>query len=750
MMGAKNSEPPAADQVELIIRRLDSLSTLPCVATRLLCEVLHLQGGQSDLAEIIESEPALTANILSLMHRQGLSTTEAGYSVRGLLDKLGPEVVRDAFLSVRVLYPFDNGFSDTRTAMRKQLIKHSVAVARCAREISETTPLEMDSNLAFTAGLLHDIGKLAIEETMPKSFARIVEEARSQKVSTRGIEQEHLGLDHTTIGKRLAQKWHLPEQVGVAIWLHHSDTAAISQGMPEARVAQVVQLADFVARQCGIGESGSYDPPDRTEQVGQSLSISAEQLARIRQRLANQVQEKSEALGLELPNALAAYGEIVRTAAVRFAKDSSKLSLENRRLQTTSSHFEFIRDFLLSIDSSMEPIDAAEDFAVRWQRFYQTGMVCLYFVPPAGSKTLEAVLVQNLAQTKHVVLAVPEDLRAIPAPAANKFVILNAEDHTGWLFEQLEAEFDVGQTRLMPLLCDGRAIGAIVFELRYPGDMELFTEQFRASTSIAASVLAMALKCRNQQRYAEQFVRLINFNEAEPAPPQEVPAGSLSDSLAEIAGGAAHELNNPLSVISGRAQLLAQSETDPEKERMLRQIKESSGEISGLINDLMTFARPTSPRASRTDIRQMLDEAIQLTSQKANAEHINVQIKVADGLESVFVDSGQIVSAIANVVCNALESYEDKLGPVKVTADAADSGRFVRLQISDLGCGMDAETVGKATQPFFSGKAAGRKRGMGLAHAKRLIELNNGSLTIESTPDSGTTVTISLPVKSEP
>ncbi|MHC4482181.1 MAG: sensor histidine kinase [Planctomycetota bacterium] len=159
----------------------------------------------------------------------------------------------------------------------------------------------------------------------------------------------------------------------------------------------------------------------------------------------------------------------------------------------------------------------------------------------------------------------------------------------------------------------------------------------------------------------------------------------------------------------------------------------------------MAFARPQQPRPAQTDINQMLDEAVQLTSQKANVEHINVQIEVADGLNSVFVDSAQIVSAVANVICNSLESYTDRMGPIKITADP--SGDFVKLQISDLGCGMDAETVSKATQPFFSARPAGRKRGMGLAHAQRLIELNNGSLQIKSQPGTGTIATILLPIR---
>jgi len=69
------------------------------------------------------------------------------------------------------------------------------------------------------------------------------------------------------------------------------------------------------------------------------------------------------------------------------------------------------------------------------------------------------------------------------------------------------------------------------------------------------------------------------------------------------------------------------------------------------------------------------------------------------------------------------------------------------LQVSDFGCGMDREIVQKATQPFFSAKPAGRKRGMGLAYAQRLIQLNGGSLNITSKPGVGTTVTIYLPGK---
>jgi putative nucleotidyltransferase with HDIG domain len=743
-MPGKIADPTVAHQVELVIHRLNSLSTLPCVATRFLS---HLsQARLSALAETIESDPALTARILSLMHQQGLSCPDESSSVRRAIDKLPAHAVRQALLSVRVYPAF--GRDEHRVLFRKQLVEHCLAVACCAEDIAAILSPQMDSQLAYSAGLLHDIGKLALDETMPRSFAGIVEQAKSQQACTRTLEQKHLGLDHTILGKRLAAKWRLPNQIVLAIWLHHSDVHLISQSMPEAKIAQVVQLADLIARQCGIGQSGSFDMPDSADKIAQSLAINPEQLERIRRSLAEKVAQKSEVLGLDSPITADDYCNAVHAAAAQLAQKQSELALENRRLQTALSHFDFTKEFLLSIDSNAEPIDIAENFAVRWQKFYQTGLVCLYLAAPADSQLLKAVVVESPSQTKTVILNAPAETPAIPQAITNSFAILNAQDYADWLFEQLDVEFDLGHTKLVPLLSGNKAVGAIVFELHYPAEMEQFEEKFRTSASIAGAVLDMAFTCANQQRFAEQLAQPLTIP-AEIQPQMAGPqvAADALDALAEMAAGAAHELNNPLSVISGRAQILAEGETDLGKKQILKKIWENADEISVIIDDLLTFASPSKPRPTRTDNRQILDEAIQLTSQKTNVEHIDVRIEVAGDIKSVFVDSAQIASAIANVISNSLQSYTDKIGPVKITASAGESGNFVKLTIADLGCGMDSETLQKATYPFFSNQPAGRKRGMGLAHAARLIQLNGGSLNITSRPGSGTTVTILLPCK---
>jgi signal transduction histidine kinase len=219
------------------------------------------------------------------------------------------------------------------------------------------------------------------------------------------------------------------------------------------------------------------------------------------------------------------------------------------------------------------------------------------------------------------------------------------------------------------------------------------------------------------------------------------------NALAEMAAGAAHELNNPLAVISGRAQLLAEAQSDQETKEILRQIYENAREASGIIEDLMSFAEPPRPRAALTNVRKMLDEAVQLTSRKTNSEDLDIEIEIAEDVGDVLADSAQIVSALANVISNAVESYSGQPGPIEITAEVVESGELVKLAIKDRGCGMDAETLKKATQPFFSAKTAGRKRGMGLAYPARFIQLNKGTLTMTSEPGNGTSVAIYLPCK---
>jgi len=732
----------AGKQIEHLIAKQDWPAVLPQVAAKLFPSLLEPTLPRDALGETIAAEPVLAARLFSLANSKGLSADKSNYSVRSLLSKLTDQTVRDAFLSLKVAWEPAEPHEQDPSYEPKEHIIHSIAVACCAHEIAQLCQDQVSGQLAYFAGLMHDIGKFALAEMMPKSFARILSEAKLQQCNFSDLERKYLGIDHALIGKRLAQKWALPEPLTVAVWLHHSETAVISERIPEAKIAQIVQLADLTARQCGIGQSGSYDKPQAVNEIAQSLGMTPKDLEQIGKELPEQVQAKVEALGLSELQSLTGFCEKMLRLAVRQNKDNSKLIEETAAMHTASSQLDFIDGLLSRLRSLPSPISVGQELAVRWQRFYQTGNVCLYLLPRRGTTNIEAVIVQSLGQSKTFLLAPPATAPPIPGQIAEDFAILDASECVDWLFEQLDTEFDRGQTKILPLLSGPEAVGALVFELRYPADVELFEQNFKKTACIAATLLETAVRRNHQQDLAEQFAEIVG-----PAKKteQETPQQDLLGNLAEMVAGIAHELNNPLAVISGQSQLLADGAIDPQNKQSLQKIQQNCGELSSIVTGLMSFAKPQQPRRQQSDVKQMLEEAGQLAAQKTSLEKLNIEISVAQDLQEVFVDSGQIVSALANILANSVEAYDAQTGPITVAATKQTHPNSVKLQISDRGCGMDDDTVSKATLPFYSAKPAGRKRGMGLAYAARLIELNNGSIKIESRLGEGTTVTVLLP-----
>ena len=751
-MAKRHADALASRRVELAVGSLERLSVPPCVAVQYLSALVEGSFSPAAVADLIECEPALAAAVLSLAQRQEAGPAEQRHAVRLVLDRLDAEPLRDALLAAKVTAGFEIEFAPEQPAVpaRSDLILHSLAVACCARALAEAAPAEVDPQLAYSAGLLHDIGKLALQDVMPKSLAAIAQEAEVSGASLHAIEQRHLGTDHALLGRQLAQRWHLPEAIELAIWLHHGDAGALARSVPEAEAASVVWASDHIARQADIGRSGSCAAPEPLERIAETLGIEVTTVQQITAELPQVVRRKAQVLGLDLPNATARYCDLIQASAADLSRKHTELTLQGRTLQTNSGYLDFAREFLQDAGTRAGAIEVAEDFARRWQRFFQTGTVCLYLAAGSQAGVLDAVVVEALGHSRKIVLEAPEDAVLVPREIAGKFALLEAAGRLDWLTEQLETDLDAGRTRLVPLLSNGRTVAVIACELNLPGDADFFAERFAPAASMAGTVLGLALARERQQRLLEQLVQIEGrepraaTGAAGPAPAAETPQPATSvDALAEMAAGVAHELNNPLSVIAGRAQLLADGETDNKKKRTLKQIQDNAREASGIVADLMSFAEPTPPRATKTEVKQIIDEAVELAGQKTKVDHVNAQVSVDPQAEAVLVDSAQIVSALANVIANSIESYEDAMGPVKITAEPGDGA--ARLQIRDLGCGMDTETLQKATHPFFSARPAGRKRGMGLADAARLIQLNRGTLEIESHPGEGTTTTITLP-----
>ena len=214
------------------------------------------------------------------------------------------------------------------------------------------------------------------------------------------------------------------------------------------------------------------------------------------------------------------------------------------------------------------------------------------------------------------------------------------------------------------------------------------------------------------------------------------------EALREFAYGAGHEINNPLANIAARAQALLVDEQDPERRRRLSTIVDQAFRARDMIGGLMVFARPSRPQPAVVPLGDVVRSVLEPIRAAVAVRGLRLEYAPPPVPLAVIVDVGQVAEALRAVVQNAVEAVEDG---GHVTVGGREVGGMVEIEVTDDGRGMDAATLRRAFDPFFSGRDAGRGIGLGLPKAWRLIELNGGTIVVDSRPGAGTRVTVSLP-----
>ena len=159
-----------------------------------------------------------------------------------------------------------------------------------------------------------------------------------------------------------------------------------------------------------------------------------------------------------------------------------------------------------------------------------------------------------------------------------------------------------------------------------------------------------------------------------------------------------------------------------------------------IASEFSSFASSPTARPAAVDVPELVHEAVD--PYRAGLEdRIRFDVDVPGTLPAVYVDRTLVGRSLTNIVENALHAMP-AAGSLRIVARAVDS--MVRIQVSDTGAGMDAEALARAFEPYFSTKTTGT--GLGLPIAKRNIELNGGTIAVDSVRDQGTTVELTLPV----
>ena len=742
-------------RVELILQQLEELPTLPTVAVRVL-EVTS-EGNASDTHDVVQligSDPALTARILALVHRADLGVRGEVNSVDRAVQLLGFDAVRSAVLAISVFQvmggetqPVKGHFS------REEFWKHCIAVACCAELLADAMK-DVPPSDAFICGLLHDLGKVALDAILPKSFSRVVEAADLLRSNIADLERTIIGLDHMVVGKRLAERWQLPAAIRDCTWLHGQHPQALPGNVKSPRLVNLVTLADLLVREQHLGYSGNYTFGLSRLALLDAVGLTQEQVDDAMKRLVAQIEPRAKALGLGQASSGELYQQALAQANRELGRVSGQLASKNRKLSVRAKFFDALSSFQSELRPDAPPQTVLTAIAQTAVGVLGVECAAVFSLPPLQAYA-ETVLCDgkgNVFQTALVDL--PEQASSAEMPTAATHLrpsrgapgdgpILPCGPDMDWFVNEVSPRLAGEQRFWVCLQADGECVGGIVWGAA-AGETQRLSTQVQELVAIANG-WSLALRTSQIREEARSLAeQLAEANRQLHTAQSEILRSKMIVSISEMAAGAAHEMNNPLAVISGRSQLLSSQLADPKHKASAHLIYEQSHRLSSIITELMDFAKPQPPAPCESELPEIVGKAVQEAKQKNDVADRRLEVTMGD-VPAVMVDPGQIAAALQEILDNALQATDPAKGHVSVHAAFDPYSSRVVLIVSDDGCGMDEETVKRAFDPFFSSKRAGRRRGMGLAKALRWVEASGGSIRLESRPGQGTRTVLLLP-----
>jgi two-component system NtrC family sensor kinase len=222
-----------------------------------------------------------------------------------------------------------------------------------------------------------------------------------------------------------------------------------------------------------------------------------------------------------------------------------------------------------------------------------------------------------------------------------------------------------------------------------------------------------------------------------------VRAEKLAD-LGTLSAGVAHEINNPLAIIRGNAELLQMSlPADGDNAEEVETILEQTRRVERIVANLLTFARQGRKQVSSFDPGAMLSDILRQVGHQAPLTGIGVQLSIPPNLPPVEGDEGQLRQVFTNLVVNAIQAMPQG-GTLSVACQSRD-GETLRVTVADSGAGMDEAAREQIFTPFFTTKANGT--GLGLSVSYGIVREHGGTIAVESSPGQGTRFNVTLPLR---
>jgi signal transduction histidine kinase len=570
--------------------------------------------------------------------------------------------------------------------------RHSVAVSGAARSLARNAG-DHEPEAVARAGLLCRLGCWIVAAVDPQWVARWWNEEDAS--SRRHRESSELGLDLNELGRRMAEAWGCEPLVVDAAWLCDDSFAALSPAAHDPERLALIQEA------CRWAERTPWSLTSRAP----ADSIPSEPRLRI---LVAEVQARC-GTAFVAPDATPHEERMTRQNA------RLRLGLATAR-QAQSKSERFLRTL-----ADSPPAESPQDWAAR---------AALSWCAEPEVRSARVIWCQNEPQRPSAEL---------PEPAAPALT-----DGNGAPELPSPRSVERPPDLVFPFMIHGRTRAHV--ELWCDPERAGLEQRIAASaTRVAWEAWATLLVDRAllEHRLARVVASAREVIQTREARLRE----SKLDALSEFAAGAGHELNNPLAVVVGRAQLLLARAEDPETARSLRIILNHAGRAHRILRDLMFVARPPAPR--RRACRPV--EVLRLCLRDVEADCQDRGILLTGELEepgpTTWADPEWLRHVAEILLRNAVQATPPG-GKIELRASQVKDELV--YSVSDTGRGISSSEAAHLFDPFYCGRQAGRGLGLGLPRAARVVELEGGRLSWASNPGHGVSFRVHLPLAPAP
>lgn len=321
--------------------------------------------------------------------------------------------------------------------------------------------------------------------------------------------------------------------------------------------------------------------------------------------------------------------------------------------------------------------------------------------------------------------------KAVPAEVAA------SEPWTHELAERYLVPLGISSMLDAGIFVDGKLVGVVCHE--HVGPPREWTTEARDFAGSVADILAMRIQSAEVRELRAAFL----------TQEERTVALDKAAALEQLAAGVAHDFRNLLSVCIGYGDMLAKrQDVPPDARRQARDIAAAAERGAALATELMEFARPDTAPPAVLDLAEATAEFLPVLRAAVGSRH-EVRYAAPAALGQVLIQKSQFARLLLNLVVNARDAMPDggpiaiRLAPVKLTGNPSYLGRFVLLEVTDTGTGIDEATRARLFEPYFTTKQKGT--GLGLAVVRQVAERAGGLVRVESEPGRGSTFRVMFP-----